>query len=165
MNTPTTPQLIFAGDATDQVRELQQAFDGCPALFSVTLKPEELPNLEGLDALYLTLVAAERWDPKLVFYKAQILDTRPEDEGWPPYIVAGIAMKPDDPRAGNPSAELELVTTAVLAALKTYNELNKSPIRKVAFWTDLLRINRMDAFVAGRIIRSAYEEQYPPKNT
>ncbi len=69
-------------------------------------------------------------------------------------------MKQDDPRAGNPQAELKLVMKAVLDAIESYNQANQFPIRTVGFWTRDLWINRMDASMAGEIIRSVYEEHY-----
>jgi hypothetical protein len=154
------PRLFFSDNNVDLVGKLQQVFDGCPETTALVLEPHELPTLEGLDALYLTLIAAERWGPKLVFYESQVIKTRPEDEGWPPYIVVGIAMKPDDPRAGDPEAELKLVMKACLDAVKLYNQENSAPIRSVGFWTEDLWINSMDVSTAGEIIRSAYQEHY-----
>lgn len=71
-------------------------------------------------------------------------------------------MKPDDPRAGNPTEELKLVMNAVLTAVRSYNQQNNYPIGTVGFWTDTLRINRMEVLTAGEIIRSLYEAQYSP---
>lgn len=155
------PELLFSDDNADLIRTLQQSFAGCPELTTLILKPHELTALRGLDALYLSIIAAERWRPKLVFYESQILKTRPEDQGWPPYIVVGIALQPGDLRAGSPTEELKLTMKAVLVALNRYNEQNNSPIMRVGFWTDTLWINRMEVSTAGDIIRSAYREQYP----
>lgn len=155
--------LIF--DSSDEVvGKLQSAFRGRSELSARQLEPEEIPELQELDALYLSLVAAERWSPRLVFYESQVLKTRPEDKGWPPQIVTGIAMKQDDPRAGNPTSELKLVMKAVLDAIESYNQATQFSIKTVGFWTENLGIHRMDASMAGEIIRSVYEEQCSTKS-
>ncbi|MDQ1637733.1 MAG: hypothetical protein QOF62_1072 [Pyrinomonadaceae bacterium] len=159
------PKLLFSDDNADLVRKLEEAFNGCPDLTARVLEPHELPTLEKLDALYVTFMAAERWRTELVFYESQVLKTRPEDEGWPPYIVTGIALKPDDPRAGNPTEELKLVMNAVLDAIESYNSSNNFPIKNVGFWSESLRIPRMDVYAAGEIIRFAYEEHFRQEET
>jgi hypothetical protein len=163
MDTFMKLKLLFSDENAALIEKLQQAFEGNPDLIALTLRPDELPKLKELDALYMSIIAAERWGSKLVFYESQILKTRPEDQGWPPYIVTGIALKPDDPRAGDPIEELKLVMKAVLYALKSYNQQNKSKIRTVGFWTENLRMPRMDVSAAGEIIRSAYQEHYPQR--
>lgn len=154
------PQLLFSADDPQLVRILQQSFDGCPELTAVVLEPHQLPNLKGVDALYLSMIAAERWNPRPIFYESQVLKTRPEDIGWPPYVVAGILMRPDDPRAGDPTEELKLVMKAVLGAISSYNQANNAPICRVGFWSDTLGIDHIDVAAAGEIIKSAYEEHY-----
>lgn len=153
-------KLLIFDNSDEVVQKLQSAFDGCAELLARQLEPHEIPKLQELDALYLTLIAAERWNPRLVFYKSQILKTGANDEQWPPYIVTGIAMRRDDPQAGNPSAELELVIKAVLDAIESYNQGNAFPIKTVGFWTEELGINRMDISMAGEIIRSVYEDYH-----
>lgn len=151
--------LIF--DSSDEVvAKLALAFRGRSELSSRQLEPSEIPKLQELDALYLTLPAAERWNPRFIFYQSQVLKTQPEDNEWPPYVVTGIAMKRDDPRAGNAEAELKLVMKAVLDAIESYNQANQFPIRTVGFWTENLGLKRTDASMAGEIIRSVYDEHY-----
>ena len=74
-------------------------------------------------------------------------------------------MKPNDPRAGILTEELKLAVKAVLDAVESYNQENQFPIRTIGFWTRDLRISRMDASMAGEIIRSVYEEKYPQTTT
>jgi hypothetical protein len=154
-------KLLFSDENGIMIEKLQQAFEGNPDLIALTLEPDELPKLKELDALYLSIIAAERWGSKPVLYESQVLKTRPEDQGWPPYIVTGIALQPDDPRAGDPIEELKLVIKAVLEAVKSYNQKTNSQIRTVGFWTENLRMARMDVSAAGEIIRSAYQKVYP----
>src|ERR1041385_1202129 len=93
-------RLLIFDDNDEVVEKLLAAFHGRAELTARWLEPSEIAQLPELDALYLTLPAAERWNPRLLFYESQVLKTQTEDNGWPRYIVAGIAMKPDDPRAG-----------------------------------------------------------------
>lgn len=50
---------------------------------------------------------------------------------------------------------------AVLEAVESHNQKTKSQIRIVGFWTENLRIARMDVSVAGKVIRGAYQEVFP----
>jgi hypothetical protein len=153
------PKLIFSDSNENVIKQLRQAFEGCPELTALMLKPDELPKLDGLDALFLTLIAAERWGPRLIFYKSQVLKTRPEDRAMPPYIVTGIAMNVDDPRTRDPSSELKLVITAVLDAVESYNSENGDPIKTVGLWTNMLSVDSVDPIEAGQIIRLIYEDK------
>ena len=152
-------KLIILGENIEVIEILQTIFANHPALSARQLEPSQIPRLQELDALYLTLPAAERWNPRLLFYESQVLETRPEDQECPPYIVTGIALKRSDPRAGDPVAELKLTIKAVLHAIQSYNRGHQHPIKTIGFWTRDLGINRMDVSTAGDIIRSVYEEQ------
>src|SRR6185295_4226904 len=148
-------KLIILGEDIEAIEILQTIFANHPALSARQLDPSQIPRLQELDALYLTLPAAERWNPRLLFYESQVLKTRPEDqEEWPVHIVTGIAMKTSDPRAGDPVAELKLTIKAVLHAIQSYNREHQHPISTIGFWTRELGINRMDVSTAGDIIRS-----------
>src|SRR5258705_12583975 len=153
-------ELVIFDSNAEVVRMLQAAFGGRAELSARRLEPSEIAKVPELDALYLTLPAAERWNARLLFYESQVLKTQAEDNGWPRYIVAGIAMKPDDPRAGIPSEELKLAVKAVLDAVESYNQENRFPIGTIGFWTRDLRISGMDASMAGEIIRSVYDDHY-----
>ena len=151
-------KLLLVDENMEAVEKLQAAFADHPGLSARKLEPSEIPRMPELDALYLTFPAAERWNPRLLFYESQVFKTRPEDGTCPPHIVTGILMDPSDPRAGDRKAELELSIKAVLNAVNSYNKENKFPIKTVGFWTRDLGINRMDASSAGEIIKSVWED-------
>ena len=151
-------KLLLVDENMEAVEKLQAAFADHPALSARKLEPSEIPRMPELDALYLTFPAAERWNPRLLFYESQVFKTRPEDGALPSHIVTGILMDPSDPRAGDRKAELELSIKAVLNAVNSYNKENKFPIKTVGFWTRDLGINRMDASSAGEIIKSVWED-------
>lgn len=148
-------ELIFANEREQVVAALRDSFDGCPGLSAVALKPSELPRVEGLDALFLGLPYAERWGPRPVLYKAQVLRTRPEDEGMPPYVITGVAMHEDDPREAR--FELRLIAAAVLDAVELHNLSGARPIARVGLWTEMAGMGRLEPKAAGDIIRSVYE--------
>ena len=144
--------LVFSDDNENTVELLRQAFEGCPRLTALFMRPDELLKYE-LDAVFLTLAAAERWGSRPIPYKSQVLRTRPEDKDMPPYVVTGISMDADDPRIGNPEAELELVLKAVLDAVKSFNIEGNKPIHIIGFSVDMLKLKRIELMTAGRIIR------------
>src|SRR5262249_48596274 len=154
-----TPELIFTDRNERVVADLRLAFEGCHQLTAVAMAPSDLPGYE-MDAIFLTLTAAERWGSRPIPYKSQVLKTGVEDTGMPPYIVTGIALDPEDPRIRDPKAELEAVLLAVFDAIDSFNVGHDEPIRTVGFWTDALGIDRIEAFEAGKIIRSLYEARY-----
>jgi len=153
------PEMIFSDTHEEVVKRLRTAFEGCYELTALVMKPSELRCYE-LDAIFLTLTAAERWGSKPIPYKSQVLRTDPGDKEMPRYVVTGIAMDPEDPRTLDPKLELETVIIAVLDAIDSFNVENDKPIRLVGFWTDMLGIDHMEAFEAGRIIRSIYQGRY-----
>ena len=151
--------LVFFDPNERTARALRQAFQGHPQFTASLAKPGQLTTRQRrLDALCVPLTdAVERWGARPASHKAQVLRTRPEDSGMPPYVVAGVAIGPNDPRAGDPGHELRLMMTAVLDAAKAFNTENSPPIRVVGFWTDMLGMNRINPTEAGKIIISAYE--------
>ena len=90
---------------------------------------------KGLDALFLVLPAAEKWGAKPLRGEAQVLKTSREDqvEGMPPYVVAGVVLRPDDPRG--PLPETRILISTALEAVRHFNQSNNAEkIRKLGFW-------------------------------
>jgi hypothetical protein len=98
----------------------------------------------GLDAIFLTLIAAERWGSRPLIGKAQVLRTSLADQshGMPPYVVTGVAMSPHDARG--PIPETTLLLKTAFEAIAAFNESSQSKIRVVGFWTVNL-LNGLDA--------------------
>lgn len=151
--------LVFFDKTTDVTSKLQKAFQGQPSLSARQLPPGQIAAYKGMDALYLPLIAAERWKPRPVFNQSQVLKTDKDENGWPPFIVAGIALRRDDVRSSDHVAELKLTIQAVVEAVNLYNNQNGSALETIGFWTENLAIHRMDPSEAGRIIRSVFENQ------
>jgi hypothetical protein len=157
------PKLIIVDDSYSNVMLIRQGLAGYTEITVLELPPDKLPTLPNLDAMFLTLPAAERWGARPMLHQAQVLSSRLEDEedmppaGIPPYIITGVAMAPDDPR--DPIFELRLIITAVLDTVRSFNAENPKPINTIGFWAQNLLIQRMDPKQVGQIIRSSYEEK------
>jgi hypothetical protein len=108
------------------------------------VKTERVLYLEppaGLDVLYLTLPATERWRVKPMIHKSQIVATSVSDQqkGLPPYIATGTLLAENDPRGAMP--ETSLLISAVLQAIRDFNESDGNRIHIVGFWAvDILRM-------------------------
>lgn len=153
------PQLIFADEREEIVNRLQQVFKGSQEMKAIKLSPAQLRNLDGLGALYLTLPYAERWGAKPILYQAQVLKTRAEDEGMPPFVVVGGAFHPDQLR--DPRYELRQIISSVLEAVEKFNRENSEKIFSVGFWTEIspLNFDLLSPEEAGRIILEMYEDK------
>jgi hypothetical protein len=86
------------------------------------------------------------------------LKTKDQDRiaGWPPYVVAGVAMKKDDPR--DPKFELAVIIRCVLDAVESFNSHGLEKIETVAFGSDWIGLKKLDPAEAGEIIRRTFEE-------
>jgi hypothetical protein len=153
------PRLVFFHTSGSSVGALRQAFGGHPQFTASVAKPGQLTGQQrGLDALYVSLTdAVERWGARPASHKSQVLRTRPEDSGMPPYVVTGVTIGADERRAGDASYELKLTMTAVLDAVKSFNAENSPPIRTVGFWADALGMDRLDLAEAASIVVSVSE--------
>lgn|GEM_PF-7126946 len=131
----------------------------------VVLRPDQLWKRKDIDAIFLSLPAAERWGAVPIIHQAQVLKTKVEDrtKGWPPYAVSGVAMARQDPR--DPIFELQLILDSVFKAVELFNT-NSEQIQAIGFWAeDLgLRNHRIEWTEAGRIIRSFYEDWYSARS-
>jgi hypothetical protein len=124
----------------------------------VKLSPAQFRCLEGLDALFLTLPYAERWGAKPILYRAQVLKTEGEDEGMPPYVIAGGAFHPDQIRdARDARYELRQVIASALDSVETFNRENSEKILTVGFQTDIY--DQLSPEEAGQIVREIYEDR------
>ena len=144
---------------------LGHALRGHPQLTALVARPGKLTRQQRrLDALHVSPTeAVKRWGARPDSHRAQVLRTRPEDSGMPPYVVAGPLIPADDPRAGDQGDELKLTLAAVLDGVKAFNANNSSPIGVIGFWTSTLGIGRMDPAEAANVIISVYGERLGEK--
>jgi hypothetical protein len=153
--------LIISSESKDTVDLLRSGLAGCEDVTVLKLKPDQLLKLEGLDAFYISVSGAERWGAQPIIRKAQVLRTAPQDEeeGYPSYVIAGGLFDLEDPT--DPGFQLRVIMNSVLDAVESFNVDNNEAIKKIAFWTEWLGIERMNAKEGGEIIKSVYEEHYP----
>jgi hypothetical protein len=149
-------QLIIAVDDHENAMSMCKGLAGCAEITVVELLPEKLPAHAALDAMFLPLPAAERWGARPLLHKAQILHTQPAagtpPVGMPPYVITGVAMAPDDPQ--DPRFELQLIMTAVLDAVESFNAAHPEAIRVIGLWAGHLCVDRLEPEQIGKIIQS-----------
>lgn len=155
------PKLIISHENQNTITHLQKGLAGCEEITAIKLKPNELLKLEALDAVYLTVMGAERWGALPIPHKAQVLRTAPADaeKGYPPYVIAGSVFTAED--SLDPRFQLRVIVDAVLNAVRSFNLAESDPIWKVGFWAEDLCITLMSPEAAGELIKSVYEEHYP----
>ena len=98
-----------------------------------------------------------------LLHKAQILHTQPAagtpPVGMPPYVIIGVAMAPDDPQ--DPRFELQLIMTAVLDAVESFNAAHPEAIQVIGLWAGHLCVDRLEPEQVGKIIQSVYHKMSP----
>ena len=152
-------KLIISHKDENIVNLLRNGFQGYPGISVLELPPDELPKVVGLDAVYLSVMGAERWGARPIVHKAQILRTRAEEaeNGFPPYVVAGGVFNDDDPR--DPRFQLEVVITSVLEAIRAFNLEHDQPIRSIGFWAEDLLIGKMEPIEMAHTIAFLYAQR------
>jgi hypothetical protein len=154
------PQLVIAVDNHANAVRLGQELHGCTGIVVLELSADKLPTLPDLDAIFLTLPAAEQWGARPLVHKAQILRTQPTQEtspaGMPPYVIAGVAMAPDDPH--DPVFELQLIVTSALEAVQAFNATHPEAIKVIGFWAENLLLGQLEPEQIGKTIRAAWEK-------
>lgn len=147
--------LRFTSPDEKVVAQLQEGIGAHPRITVTKLDSRQLSHLPEIDAVFMTIMAAEQWGARPITHEAQVLGTRGEP-GWPPYVVAGVAMKKEDPR--QPAFELRLIIRAVLKAVMQFNISHSEKIQTVGLSPEWLGLEKLDPKKAGRIIRDAYED-------
>jgi hypothetical protein len=155
------PEYIFAELNKQRVAAMQTAFLKQPSLRAVCCRSGDLKDCEQLDALYVSLMAAERlgiFPQTIPVRKAEILQTRDDyrSKGWPPYIITGVAMSKDDPR--DPQSELRLIIRVVTETVILFNLEHDNAIKRVGFTPEWIGLKHLDGIIAGETIVNSYEE-------
>lgn len=152
------PILMFGDPDVERTKLLQEAFRDQPQLIARAVKSPELMRLPGVDAVYLSVMAAERWGARPISREAQVLQTRPDDQerGLPPFVIAGVALGAEDPR--DPEFGLRMIISSVLSAVRRFNETTAHTIQNVAFGPEWTGIEKLAPHRAAEIIRAAYDE-------
>jgi hypothetical protein len=94
----------------------------------------------GLDAIFMTLPAAERWKPDFKSRRMQILRTATEDQakGFPRFVVTGVDLRPEDPQ--DPVSQVGIVLKEAITAANEFSKSSAGTIETLGFWVmDLTR--------------------------
>ena len=155
------PILILSDKSQETVNLLREGLAGCEEVIPLWQSPDQLLMMEGLDAVYMSVMAAERWGARPIPHSAQILQTAPSDaeRGYPSYVIAGGLFEREDSRA--PGFQLRTILRAVLSGVNSFNAVNDEPISKIGFWANDLCFPPLSPLEVGAIIKSVYEECYP----
>jgi hypothetical protein len=159
------PKLVIVDRLDDNVGLIKEGLGGLDDISVVKLQPDEIPSLPNIDALYLPLAMAEAWGARPDFYKAQVINTEgknleiSQSSPFPPYLVTGVAIKPDDPNRNDPIFQLRLIISATLEAVEKFNAMNQGAIRNIVFWAENLLLKQIEPTHIGRIIRDIYKEK------
>lgn len=153
------PILTFGDPDVERTKLLQDGFKGYPQLIARAVKSPELMRLPDVDAIYLSVMAAERWGARPITREAQVLQTTPADQelGLPPFVIAGVALAAEDPR-GDPEFDLSVIISAVLSAVRRFNQAVPHTIQNVAFGPEWTGIRKLAPYRAAEIILAAYDE-------
>jgi len=122
----------------------------------VVRKPaRELWQHSGVDAIYVSIPMAEKWGARPVLYEVQVLPTSDNEraQGFPAYVIAGLATDGEDRRA--PADLLSLVLKTTLDAVEHFNSLHRSGIRVIGFMPQHLLSGQLDGFTIGDRLRVA----------
>lgn len=135
----TVNAVILDSDPT-RVTELRRAFEAFKTVTISTVDQVVYTRpIPGLDAVVLVLPAAERWGARPLPGEAQVLKTTVTDQsnGMPRYVIAGVALRPADPRG--PLAETRLFVGSAFQAARQFNKTNPcDQIQRLGFWGDNL---------------------------
>ena len=159
------PKLVIADNSDDNVSLIREGLEGLDDVSVVKLQPDQIPGIPNIDALFLPLAMAEAWGARPNFYKADVINTERKNlevsqpSPFPPYLVTGVAISPDDPNRNDPIFQLRLVVSAVLEAVETFNEVNQGAIRTIVFWSENLLLRQIEPKRIGQIIRDIYQDK------
>ena len=140
------PQIvIFSTDAELIERLKPQSAQLSYVSYAVGDGPR-VTQAESLDALKVTqMEAVERFgfNPPHPLLEARVLKTPSNllDRGLPRYAISGVSLPKDYPR--NPWSELELVISAMLKAIKEFNDRGKEQIVRVGLLPENLSLTKL----------------------
>ena len=150
------PQLTFSETEAERVLAMRRGIGNEQNLQVVQIPSHQLVNCDNLDAVYMSVSAAESLGAYPILHKAQILTNRENDlRGWPLHVIAGVAMEENDPR--DAGSELRLILNAVLEVVGDFNRKGDEQINNIGFAPEWTGIRRLDPLHAGRIIRETYD--------
>lgn len=163
MSLQKDPLVLVVADIDNAyMAAFETAVGDFPGVISLEIGVQQLERGGVVDAVFLTLPQAEKWNAQPILNRAQVLSTNPQDpddEGLPPYVIAGVAKPQSDP-SDSPAFDLELVVRCILEAAVEHNEScidSGGLIKRVGIWPPMIGMDRLPPEVAAKIMVSTYE--------
>jgi hypothetical protein len=128
-------KLILIAEVGEQLDELKDLLSNLPGIgFLVTPNALYTQPPPGLDAIFLPLPAAERWNPDFRSRRAQILLSSPIDikKGFPPLVVTGVNLTSEDPK--DVLSQTRILLQSALEEVHDYNLRNDGGIQNLGIW-------------------------------
>lgn len=163
MSLQKDPVVLVVADLDNvYMAAFEAALGDFPGVRPLRIGVQQLERGGVVDAVFLTLPQAEKWNSKPILHRAQVLPTNPQDpddDGLPPYVIAGVAKTQSDP-SDSPEFDLELTVRCILVAANEHNDSCVVPeelIEKVGLWPPMIGMDQLAPEVAARIMVSTYE--------
>jgi hypothetical protein len=132
---------------------------GLPNVSVITPIGRVSREIQDLDVLEVSsFYAAEKWGAMPQIHCAQIIPTSTEQdraEGWPKYVITGVALAPGDPTDAEFAAES--IIGAIIKAVRQHNSTEKDQINRVGLEIGWLGLRRISPVEAAKVLRSALD--------
>lgn len=132
-------KLVFAIENANLANKYSEELQGCEEITVLNKSSRELIQMNIVDAIFISTMAGERFGAVPRVHQCQVLETR-DNAGWPPYIVAGVALKRDE----DPSdvrVSLPIVMRSVIEAVDHFN-LVQHRIETVGFGAEWIGLDK-----------------------
>lgn len=128
------PTFVIQQSHRERVAELRAGLGDEERVVVLGIDARTFSETPGIDALYMSITRAERWGARPgAPHEATLLETgqRGMAEGLPPYVIAGLVLKEEEPN----TAEfcVPLIVGAILRVVAERNRLHRGAIRTVGF--------------------------------
>ena len=128
------PRLLVQIGKRADVESFRHGLQECGGVIALGIDASLFWSIAGLDALFLTLPAAEAWGSRPgTPHTCEVLKT-PEIElkkGFPPYVITGVILREEDSKAGQ--FVLPLVVRSMISAVLDFNVRGNEAISVVGF--------------------------------
>lgn len=132
-------KVILIDEIGETLTDLRKGLRDIPTIeFAEVEQAVYMAPPPGLDAVFMTLPAAERWGPNFKSRKGQVLSTslRDRERGFPPFIVTGVNLTPADPT--DPLSQVRIILEEAFAAVTEHNHHKEDRITSLGFWVKTL---------------------------
>jgi hypothetical protein len=156
------PQLVIFDTDAELIQQLKPQSAHLPYVHYAVGDGLTVTKAEKLDALKVSLMMAlERfgWNPPYPPFQARVLKTPPADvqRGMPRYGISGVALPKDYPR-DDPRRELEIGVSAMLKAVKEFNDRGEDQILRVGMLPENLSLDKLPPGEVFQMLERIYEE-------